>query len=253
MRRYTIARLSAGDPFPPAKRALPAGSPAPGLLAVGGALDVPTLRAAYSGGIFPWYDQSSGEDIMWWSTDPRMVLRPQHFRLHRSLRRAIARLRATKGHEVRIDTAFDAVLHECACIPRPGQRGTWIGADMRHAYGALHRAGGAHSVEVWREGQLVAGLYCVALGRAVFGESMFTHVTDGSRIALAALVAFCLVQGAPLIDCQQHTAHLAFMGGADIPRAQFLREIQPLTQQPDMRWRFADADWAALLPNHTGR
>ena len=253
MTRYVLPALRAGDPFPPAERALPPGSPAPGLLAVGGALDVPTLRAAYSGGIFPWYDQSSGEDIMWWSTDPRMVLRPENFRLHRSLRRAIARLRAAEGHEVRVDTAFDAVMLECARIPRPGQRGTWIGADMCRAYGALHRAGGAHSVEVWREGQLVAGLYCVALGRAVFGESMFTHVTDGSRIALAALVALCRAQGAPLIDCQQNTAHLAFMGGGEIPRTQFLREIHTLTQQPDMRWHFEDKNWAALLPNHAGR
>ena len=138
-------------------------------------------------------------------------------------------------------------MHECARIPRPGQRGTWIGADMRRAYGALHRAGSAHSVEVWQGGQLVAGLYCVALGRAVFGESMFTHVTDGSRIALAALVALCRTQGAPLIDCQQNTAHLAFMGGSEIPRAQFLREIHTLTQQPDMRWHFDDGDWAALF------
>lgn len=248
MTRYVLPALRAGDPFPPAERALPLGSPAPGLLAVGGALDVATLRAAYAGGIFPWYDQSAGENIMWWSTDPRMVLRPGHFRLHRSLRRAIARLRAAEGHEVRVDTAFDAVMLACARIPRPGQHGTWIGADMRRAYGALHRAGHAHSVEVWREGQLVAGLYCVAIGRAVFGESMFTHVTDGSRIALAALVALCLAQGAPLIDCQQNTAHLAFMGAAEIPRTQFLREIQPLTQQPDMRWHFEDSDWVALLP-----
>ena len=250
-RRYVLPRLRAGDPFPPAEQALPAGSPAPGLLAVGGALDVPTLRAAYAGGIFPWYNQSEGEAIMWWSTDPRMVLRPERFRLHRSLRRAIARLRATEGHDVRVDTAFDAVIAACAAAPRPGQHGTWIGADMRAAYGALHRAGSAHSVEVWQEGQLVAGLYCVALGRAVFGESMFTRVTDGSRIALAALVALCRAQGAPLIDCQQNTAHLAFMGAGEIPRRDFLREIHTLTQQPDMRWHFDDADWAALL-NHDG-
>ena len=241
-----LALLAAGDAFPPISQAWPAASPAPGLLAAGGALDVPTLRAAYAATIFPWFSQ--GEPILWWSPDPRMVLHTQRFRLHRSLRKAIGRFRATPGCELRINSAFDQVILACAQAARQGQNGTWIGPGMRAAYRRLHRAGCAHSVETWINGELAAGLYCVALGQAVFGESMFTRVSDGSKIALAALVALCRAHGMPLIDCQQNTAHLAFMGAAEMPRADFARQVAQLAALPGPRWQFDPLYWNELIP-----
>ncbi|MDO5290358.1 MAG: leucyl/phenylalanyl-tRNA--protein transferase [Pseudomonadota bacterium] len=240
-----LALLAPGDPFPPLESAWPVHSGAPGLLAAGGALDVPTLRAAYARTIFPWF--SPGEPVLWWSPDPRMVLHVAHFRLHRSLRRTLARFCDQPHCEVRIDTAFDEVIAACAHARRAGQHGTWIGPAMRHAYGQLHRAGHAHSVETWVNGELVAGLYCVALGRAVFGESMFTRVSDGSKIALAALVALCRAQGMPLIDCQQNTAHLAFMGAREMPRAEFARQVAHLAAQPSVNWQFKTVYWDTFL------
>lgn len=237
--------LAPGDPFPALDAAWPAQSDAPGLLAAGGALDVPTLRAAYARTIFPWF--SPGEPVLWWSPDPRMVLHVANFRLHRSLRRVLMRFCAQPGCEIRVDTAFDEVMAACAHARRAGQRGTWIGPAMRQAYGQLHRAGHAHSVETWINGELAAGLYCVALGQAVFGESMFTRVTDGSKIALAALVALCRAQGLPLIDCQQNTAHLAFMGAREMPRAEFARQVAHLAAQPEASWRFKTVYWNAVL------
>jgi len=238
--------LAPGQPFPPIARAMPAGSPAPGLLAAGGALDVPTLVQAYAHAVFPWFNP--GEPVLWWSPNPRMVLRTEQFKLHRSLRKTLARFRAGAGAQVRIDTAFEQVMLGCARSPRPGQRGTWIGPAMLEAYVQLHRAGYAHSVETWIDGELAAGLYCVSLGRAVFGESMFTQVTDGSKIALAALVAFCRANALPLIDCQQKTAHLALLGAAEMPRAAFARAVRALAREPAPVWRFQPVYWGALLP-----
>lgn len=241
-----LAVLRPGDAFPPISQAWPAHSPAPGLVAVGGALDVSTLVAAYSATIFPWF--SDGEPILWWSPDPRMVLDVQRLRLHRSLRKAIQRFAANASCQIRIDTAFDQVISACAQSPRPGQSGTWIGPEMQVAYRALHGAGHAHSVETWVDDQLVAGLYVVAIGGATFGESMFTRVTDGSKIALAALVAFARQHGIPLIDCQQNTQHLAFMGAAEMPRETFARQVAALARQPAPVWRFDPVYWNALLP-----
>ena len=244
-----IALLRPGDPFPPLTCAWDADSPAPGLLAAGGALDVPTLTAAYRQTIFPWF--SVGEPILWWSPDPRMVLDVGEFRLHRSLRKTLARLAADPAYEIRFDSAFGDVMARCAAAPRPGQSGTWIVPPMRRAYAALHRAGHAHSVEVWIGGELAAGLYCVALGHAVFGESMFTTVTDGSKIALCALVAFCRAHGIPLIDCQQNTRHLAFMGARERSRAGFAAQVEQLTAQPAPAWPAGPFDpiyWKALSP-----
>lgn len=167
-----LTLLKPGDAFPPLSRAWPAHSPAPGLVAVGGALDVPTLLAAYCATIFPWF--SEGEPILWWSPDPRMVLRVEHFRLHRSLRRVVQRFRASAGCEIRVNSAFDAVITACARAARQGQSGTWIGPRILNAYTALHGAGHAFSVETWIDGRLRGGLYGVSIGRAVFGESMFT-------------------------------------------------------------------------------
>ena len=237
--------LRAGDAFPPVSEAWGPETSAPGLVAAGGELDVATLCAAYSATIFPWF--SEGDPILWWSPDPRMVLQVAGFRLHRSLRKVIERFRADPACEIRFDTAFDAVVSACAAAPRPGQDGTWIGPEMRCAYGALHRAGHAHSVEIWVHGELVAGLYGVGIGQAVFGESMFTHIADGSKIALAALVAWCRHHEVPQIDCQQNTAHLAFMGAQEMPRADFARAVAELTRRPAPPWKFDTVYWNALL------
>jgi len=244
-----IALLRPGDPFPSPERAWGTDSPAPGLLAVGGTLDVPTLTAAYRQTIFPWF--SEGEPILWWSPDPRMVLDVREFRLHRSLRKTLACFVTNSVCEIRMDSAFERVMAQCAAAPRPGQSGTWIVPSMRRAYAALHRAGHAHSVETWINGQLAAGLYCVALGHAVFGESMFTTVTDGSKIALCALIAFCRAHAIPLIDCQQNTRHLAFMGARERPRAWFAAQIEQLTAQPAPAWpagTFNPIYWEMLFP-----
>ena len=226
--------LEPGDDFPPVAQALKPGSGFSGLLAAGGALDVPTLRSAYAQGIFPWF--SAGQPILWWSPDPRMVLPVAGFRLHASLRKTLRRFRATPGCEVRFDSAFAQVMAHCAA-PREGSAGgTWILPQMQDAYFALHQAGLAHSVETWMDGQLVGGLYCVALGCAVFGESMFSLRADASKIALAALVAFCRESGVTHIDCQQNTRHLASLGASEMPRAEFLRLVEKGLGRESLRW-----------------
>jgi len=221
-------------------------SDAPGLLAAGGSLDTPTLCKAYAQGIFPWY--SDGQPLLWWSPDPRMVLQVGEFKLHRSLRKTLQKFRLSSDCEIRMDSAFDEVIQTCSASPRQGQSGTWIVADMVQAYRTLHRAGLAHSVEVWMGGQLVAALYCVALGKAVFGESMFTRTSDASKIALAALVCFCRHHGVGLIDCQQNTRHLASLGAHEISRADFLRQIQSTLKQTIPAWEFKPLYWSELFP-----
>ncbi len=245
-RQPPLAWLEPGDPFPDPATAWGPAAPAPGLLAAGGALDVDTLLRAYRHGIFPWF--SDGQPILWWSTDPRMVLHTADFRLHRSLRKTLQRFIATPGCVLRIDHDFDAVIAACAGSPREGQGGTWIVPEMIEAYRALHRAGHAHSVETWIDGRLAGGLYCVAIGRAVFGESMFTRVPDASKIALAALVALCRAQGVPLIDCQQETSHLASLGARPIPRAEFLAAVAGPATADGLRWAFDSVYWRELLP-----
>ncbi|WP_404298948.1 leucyl/phenylalanyl-tRNA--protein transferase [Alicycliphilus denitrificans] len=237
--------IQSPDGFPHPSRSWDAASPAPGLLAAGGELSVSYLLAAYRQGIFPWF--SAGQPILWWSPDPRMVLPVAEFRLHRSLRRVLQRFRATPGCELRIDSDFSAVIHACAQTPRAGQDGTWIVPAMVAAYEALHAAGHAHSVETWVDGRLVGGLYCVALGRAVFGESMFAHATDASKIALAALICLCRREGVQLIDCQQNTGHLASLGAREVERAQFLRHVDDARLQPACNWHFESVYWDELL------
>ena len=238
--KHTLPWLEPGEPFPDVAQAWGAGAPAPGLLAAGGALDVPTLRQAYTHGIFPWF--SAGQPILWWSPDPRMVLQTAQFRLHRSLRKSLqGRL------ELRMDTAFTRVIGACAEAPRRGQDGTWILPDMVAAYTALHQAGFAHSVETWIDGEQVGGLYCVAVGRAVFGESMFARRTDASKMALAALVAFCRQHGIPQVDCQQNTGHLATLGAAEMPRQAFLEVVQAQQTAPAPRWTFEPLYWKQVL------
>ncbi len=238
--------LEAGDDFPPATQAWAEGDPAPGLLAGGGALDLATLERAYSEGIFPWF--SDGQPVLWWSPAPRMVLPCASFRLHRSLKQALRHFRAQQGCEIRIDSAFDTVIEACAQAPRAGQSGTWINPQMLVAYRALHRHGLAHSVETWADGSLVGGLYCVAVGRAVFGESMFARKTDASKVALSALVAFCRAHDIEWIDCQQQTQHLASLGAVPWARERFLDELARARVRPSVQsWRFDPIYWNDLF------
>ncbi len=237
--------LAPGEAFPPPEQAWGTGDPIPGLLAAGGVLDVPTLRRAYAEGIFPWY--SADQPILWWSPDPRMVLRTHHFRLHPSLRKEIRTGLRSGRLEVKVDTAFEQVIQACAHTPRVGQSGTWIVPDMVHAYTALHHAGHAHSVETWWEGRLVGGLYCVNLGRMVFGESMFSHRSNASKMALAGLIACCKAWGVQAIDCQQNTAHLSSLGASEEPRSRFLLTVREAIREPAPAWRFDPLYWNALL------
>jgi leucyl/phenylalanyl-tRNA---protein transferase len=238
--------LDPGDPFPDAAQAWDAAQPAPGLLAAGGALDIDSLHRAYSAGIFPWF--SEGQPILWWSTDPRMVLFTDEFKLHRSLRKTLARFAADPRCELRIDSAFDEVIRACSQSPRAGQSGTWILPQMVKAYEAFHRAGYAHSVEAWVGGRLMGGLYCVCIGQAVFGESMFTRMPDASKIALAGLVAFCRQHHIGVVDCQQNTQHLASLGAREIARADFVAQVAQNAKKAAPSWRFDPVYWNRLLP-----
>lgn len=237
--------LQPGQAFPPVELAWGADDPAPGLLAAGGALDTPTLRAAYSRGIFPWY--SAGQPILWWSTDPRMVLSTDGFRLHRSLRKTIQSLLREGRLDIRMDHDVERVIRACALSARHGQDGTWILPAIAKAYVQLHKAGLVHSVETWIDGELAGGLYGVSLGAMVFGESMFTRQPNASKIALAALVAFCRAHAMPLIDCQQDTAHLASMGARTMPRAAFCDKVAQLLPHPTPQWKFQPLYWQQLF------
>jgi leucyl/phenylalanyl-tRNA--protein transferase len=233
-------------PLPPATRALDDDTDAPGLVAAGGKVTPRRLEEAYRGGIFPWYSQ--GQPVLWWSPDPRMVLPVADFKLHRSLRKTLQRFIATPGCEVRVDSAFEAVIRACAGTPREGQDGTWIVPAMVDAYCAWHAQGRVHSVETWVDGRLVGGLYGVSIGRMFFGESMFSHATDASKVALAALVCLCRQHGVPLIDCQQNTRHLASLGAREITRKEFLSHLQRVCHQADIKdWTYDPSLWRQLL------
>lgn len=187
-----------------------------GLLALGGDLSLPRLLAAYRSGIFPWYGPR--QPILWWSPDPRLVLFPAALHISRSLAKTLRSGR----FQITLDRDFAGVIRACAA-PRPGQAGTWITPEMQSAYAALHAAGYAHSVECWRDGQLAGGLYGIALGRIFFGESMFARVTDASKVAFVQLVRELERRDFRLVDCQVHTAHLASLGAAPLPRREFVR------------------------------
>jgi len=245
MSRPRVPWLEPGEPFPHPHEAWGPNDPAPGLLAGGGALDLATLLAAYRQGIFPWFGPA--DPIKWWCPHPRMVLQLENFRLHRSLRKTLQRFRASPDCEIRFDHDFSAVMRACGQARRRGQAGSWIHPVMIDAYAALHNAGYAHSVETWSAGRLQGGLYCVCLGHAVFGESMFARTTDASKIALAALVAHGRAAGVPVIDCQQNTRHLASLGAAEIERDAFLQILAHTTAQPALPWRFDPACWSHLL------
>jgi leucyl/phenylalanyl-tRNA--protein transferase len=216
--------------FPPVETALREPN---GLLAMGGDLSPQRLLDAYRHGIFPWFNP--GEPILWWSPDPRMVLFPGEIRVTRSLAKRIR----NGGFEVRVDTAFAEVMTACA-EPRPDATGTWISAPMIAAYSRLHQAGYAHSVETWRDGRLVGGLYGVAIGKAFFGESMFSRAADASKVALVALARQLQRWDFGLIDCQMETTHLASMGARPIPREDFCARLADLVNFPHLSgpWTF---------------
>jgi leucyl/phenylalanyl-tRNA--protein transferase len=214
-----IPWLDSDDPFPAVHTALRDPN---GLLCAGADLSPGRLLRAYSHGIFPWFNE--GEPILWWSPHPRMVLFPRELRISKSLSKTLRR----GVFEVRLDTAFGRVMEECAG-PRRTQQGTWISPAMRQAYGRLFDLGHAHSVEAWREGSLVGGLYGVALGRVFFGESMFSRETDASKVALAHLVRYIEAAGFAMIDCQMATKHLASLGAREIPRTEFSRHLRDWT------------------------
>ncbi|MDD5363984.1 MAG: leucyl/phenylalanyl-tRNA--protein transferase [Gallionellaceae bacterium] len=227
-----IPWLSRTDPFPALALAL---ADPNGLLAAGADLAPERLLAAYRQGIFPWY--GPGEPILWWSPDPRMVLVPDEFKTSRSLAKRLRR----PDCQVRVDSAFERVMRLCA-EPRPGQKGTWIVEPMVRAYCRLHELGHAHSVETWMDGELVGGLYGIAIGRMFYGESMFSRATDGSKIALAHLAGQLTRWQFGLIDCQMETAHLASLGARPIARVEFQDRLQVLVNLPGHpgRWLFDD-------------
>lgn len=231
-----IPWLETHTPFPDVSEALT--MDAPGLLAAGADLSPERLLAAYQRGIFPWF--SEGQPILWWSTDPRMVLQTADFRVSDSLRKALRRVERSMDEggrwQVRFDSAFEAVMRACAAPRRDGP-GTWISEDIISGYTGLHAQGHAHSSELWLDGELVGGAYGVCIGRMFYGESMFARVSDGSKIALAYLVDFLHSQGVTMIDCQQETAHLASLGAAPISRAAFLGHLRAaIGQQATQGW-----------------
>jgi leucyl/phenylalanyl-tRNA--protein transferase len=214
--------------FPPIDTALDAPN---GLLAAGGDLSAERLLAAYRQGIFPWY--GTGQPILWWSPDPRMVLFVDEFVVPRSLRKVVSQRR----FDIRVDSAFGRVIEACA-EPRTHDGGTWITPAMVDAYSGLHRLGHAHSVEAWLGDALVGGLYGVAIGRMFFGESMFTRAPNASKVALVHLIDLLNQRAMPMIDCQQQTEHLARFGARLIPRRKFAEEVARLVNstQPAESW-----------------
>lgn len=218
------------QPFPPAHLAMRDPN---GLLAIGGDLSVARLIRAYSSGIFPWYNPD--EPILWWSPDPRAVMLPDAIKVSRSLDKSIRRA----DYAVTLDQAFPDVLEHCSG-PRSRSRGTWLGEEMREAYAQLHARGFAHSVEVWREGQLIGGLYGVALGRVYFGESMFSHANDASKIGLYWLSRQLSSWKFDLIDCQVGSDHLKSLGATEVSRERFLNLLRIAVAQPPRtgRWHF---------------
>ncbi len=210
-----------------------------GLIAAGYDIGPARLMEAYSRGIFPWY--VDGQPVLWWSPHPRMVLMLDDLIVPRSLRKTIRKAREDQTLRITINEQFAAVMRACA-EPRADQDGTWITEEMLSAYCALHEQGNAQSVEVWSdqangESNLVGGLYGVSIGRMFYGESMFTRVSDASKIALVALVQLLKSQGFCMIDCQQNTSHLARFGASEIDRSDFLRKMTTLTQQSPPNWR----------------
>jgi len=203
--------------FPPVDQAEP-----DGLLAVGGDLSVERLLLAYRQGIFPWYE---GRHILWWSPDPRFVLFPDELKESKSMKQ----LAKKNAFDFRVDTAFSEVITNCKTVARRGQESTWITDEVRAAYIRLHKAGYAHSAEAWRDGQLVGGLYGIRMGRAFFGESMFSKESNASKFAFIQYVQRLSGEGVELVDCQVYTEHLESLGARMIPRSEFIGLVGELS------------------------
>ena len=219
--------------FPPADRANE-----DGLLAFGGDLSPQRLIVAYANGIFPWY--SEDEPLLWWSLDPRLIIRPGEMKVSKSLKRTLK----SGKFDNKIDTNFRSVMLYCAETPRKDQDGTWIQDEMVEAYSHLHELGIAHSFETYLDGELVGGLYGIAIGQVFFGESMFHTVTDASKVAFYQLHQFLQEHGFKLIDCQQETNHLMSLGAYTIPRSEFLDELKVLTREASLvgNWGLGDLE-----------
>lgn len=214
-----VAAIETHTPFPPLQDALTQPN---GLLAIGGELSAERLLNAYQKGIFPWF--SEGQPILWWSPDPRMVLFPRELMVSRSLNKRLKK----SDYEIRYNTAFKQVMKACAMASRPDQDGTWITDEIIEGYCELYELGYAISAETWRDGQLVGGLYGVKIGCMFYGESMFHHATDASKLAFVALVRKLQGEGVEMIDCQMKTAHLASFGAREIDRAEFSQRLAKL-------------------------
>lgn len=240
-----IQPFDAVDSFPPLEYAQLEPN---GLIAIGGDLRPERLLQAYRSGIFPWFNE--GQPIMWWSPDPRMVLYPADFHASRSLRKSVRK----NSYAVSFDQAFSTVIHQCS-QPRPYARDTWITDSMKEAYLQLHLLGYAHSVEIWSGKKLVGGLYGIALGKAFFGESMFSLATDVSKMAFWALSRFAGAHDFELIDCQVYSEHLQTLGARKITREEFAGKLQELVGKPgDTQWQQQPIDlqtWLEAEPKVT--
>ena len=232
MRGLTWLPPDEETPFPPLEKALEHPN---GLLAAGGTLSSARLLSAYPRGIFPWYSQ--GQVILWWSPDPRMVLFPENLKIQRS----VARKLRSRRYRFSADQAFAEVVRACAA-PRPGQDDTWITSAMESAYIGLHKMGHAHSIEVWEGEQLVGGLYGVGMGGVFFGESMFSGVSEASKMALAQLCRFMQDRGSALIDCQVYSDHLERLGARELPRTQFVELLERHCSETPGPWTLPPTD-----------
>lgn len=222
-----IPWLEVDSPFPDVSQALSEAQGAAGLLAAGADLSPERLLEAYRHGVFPWY--SEGQPILWWSTDPRMVLMTAKLKISDSLKKTYRKAQQNSRWSFRFDSAFEQVMRACA-EPRRNQAGTWISEDIVAGYVGLHQRGYAHSSEAWLDGELVGGAYGVCIGKMFYGESMFAKVTDASKMAFLHLVQHLRQQGVEMIDCQQETAHLARFGASPISRSEFIVRMNKAQQ-----------------------
>ncbi len=216
--------------FPPPELANPEG-----VLAIGGDLSAERLLMAYQLGIFPWFNP--GDPILWWCPDPRFVLFPSELKVSKSMRPYFNQ----KKFGLTLDTDFEAVIRACQKAQRKGQGGgSWITEEMLAAYCHLHELGFAHSVEVWKDEELVGGLYGIAIGKVFFGESMFTHVSNASKFGFISLVRLLEKWDYFIVDCQQRTGHLERLGARDIDRSDFLEYLRTHTREPTMRGNWSE-------------
>lgn len=233
----TLSWLEHPSEFPPTTQALVEPN---GLLAGSGTVNAEWLKCSYQKGVFPWYNP--GEPVLWWSPNPRAVLFTDEFKLHRSLRKVMSRVEFDCDREIRMNYDFESVMRACAA-PRADQAGTWITEDIIQAYCQLHQEGLAHSIEHWHQGQLVGGLYCVSIGRMVFGESMFSTQTDASKVAFGYFVTWLKGQNVRIIDCQQATRHLMSFGARTISRHEFESILNEESQKPGLDWQTQVVSW----------